>query len=72
MRLFAASETHPDPWPTVALAFIGRYPNRHAGHILSVDVLAREVTDRGTLKTTRLILKVRSSSSSSPSLLVPG
>jgi hypothetical protein len=59
MRLFAASETHPEPWPTVALAFVLRYPNRHAGHILSVDVLGRELTESGTLRTTRLILKVR-------------
>lgn len=60
MRLYAASELHPDPWSTVALAFLCRYPNRHAGHILSVDVLQREVTEGGTVRTTRLILKVRS------------
>lgn len=46
-----------DPWPTVALAFFLRYPNRYASHVLSCDVIDRHLTPSGTLRTTRLILK---------------
>ena len=48
---------HSDPWPTVALAFFLRYPNRYASHVLSCDVIDRHLTPSGTLRTTRLILK---------------
>lgn len=60
MRLFSTSQVYPDDFSTVALAYILRYPNPFARHIISVDVLSRTVTEEGTLKTTRLILKVRS------------
>jgi PRELI-like family len=46
-----------DAWPTVALAFFLRYPNRYASHVVSADVLSRTISPRGTLLTTRLILK---------------
>jgi len=46
-----------DPWPTVALAFFLRYPNRYTSHVLSCDVIDRHLTTSGTLRTTRLILK---------------
>jgi hypothetical protein len=46
-----------DPWPIVSLAFFLRYPNPYAGHVLSCDVVSRELTPTGTLRTTRLILK---------------
>ena len=46
-----------DPWPIVSLAFFLRYPNPHAAHVASCDVISRIPTDNGTLLTTRLILK---------------
>jgi len=48
---------HSDPWPIVSLAYFLRYPNPKAAHILSCDVISRDMTPSGTLLTTRLILK---------------
>lgn len=48
---------HSDPWSIVSLAFFLRYPNPYASHVLSCDVIARNVTPSGSLSTTRLILK---------------
>ena len=53
----ADESSNSDPWPTVALAFFLRYPNRYASHVLSCDVIDRHLTPSGTLRTTRLILK---------------
>ena len=49
-----------DPWSIVSLAYLLRYPNPYASHILSCDVISREVTPQGSLRTTRLILKTGS------------
>lgn len=49
-----------DPWSIVSLAYLLRYPNPYASHILSCDVISREVTPQGSLLTTRLILKTGS------------
>ncbi len=49
-----------DPWSIVSLAYLLRYPNPYASHILSCDVISREVTSQGSLRTTRLILKTGS------------
>lgn len=57
MRFFTQSFLYDDPWPIVSLAFFLRYPNPYAGHVLSCDVVSRELTPTGTLRTTRLILK---------------
>jgi len=57
MRFFSSSYVYDDPWPIVSLAFFLRYPNPHAAHIISCDVISRHATPAGTLKTTRLILK---------------
>lgn len=57
MRFFSSSYVYDDPWPIVSLAFFLRYPNPHAAHIISCDVIARSTTPAGTLQTTRLILK---------------
>lgn len=46
-----------DNWSIVALAFFLRYPNPYASHVLSCDVISREFTPSGSLRTTRLILK---------------
>jgi len=57
MRLLSQSFWYDAPWPIVSLAFFLRYPNPHAAHVVSCDVISRTPTDEGTLLTTRLILK---------------
>jgi len=57
VKFFSQSHKYSEPWQTVTLAFVLRYPNPYATHVLSADVLEREFTPRGTLLTTRLILK---------------
>jgi hypothetical protein len=47
-----------DQTSTVLLAFYLRYPNPHATHVLSCDVISRKVDPlRGVITTQRLILK---------------
>ncbi|KAH7104740.1 MSF1-domain-containing protein [Auriculariales sp. MPI-PUGE-AT-0066] len=57
MKLFSQSHQYSDNWSIVALAFFLRYPNPYASHVLSCDVIARDFTPSGSLRTTRLILK---------------
>jgi len=57
MKFFSQSFLYDDPWSIVSLAFFLRYPNPHAAHVLSCDVVSRTTTDTGSLLTTRLILK---------------
>jgi len=59
-NLFSQTFLYDDPWPLVTLAFFLRYPNPMAGHVLSCDVISRNITPSGTLHTTRLILKAGS------------
>jgi len=57
MRFFSQSYLYDDAWSIVTLAFFLRYPNPHASHVVSCDVIARECTLSGNLLTRRLILK---------------
>ncbi|KLO19984.1 MSF1-domain-containing protein [Schizopora paradoxa] len=57
MKFFSQSFVYDDPWSIVSLAFFLRYPNPYAAHVLSCDVISRNVTPEGTLQTKRLILK---------------
>ncbi|KAH9937400.1 MSF1-domain-containing protein [Fomitopsis serialis] len=57
MRFYSQSFLYDDPWSIVSYAFLMRYPNPLASHILSCDVISRTVNPSGTLSTTRLILK---------------
>ncbi|TFK57639.1 MSF1-domain-containing protein [Heliocybe sulcata] len=57
MRFFSQSFSYDEPWSIVSLAYFLRYPNPHAAHIVSCDVVDRTITSSGTLVTTRLILK---------------
>lgn len=57
MKFFSQSFLYDDNWPIVSLAYFLRYPNPYAAHVLSCDVISREQTERGTLLTTRLLLK---------------
>ncbi|KAI0768594.1 MSF1-domain-containing protein [Trametes elegans] len=60
MKFFQQAFLYDDSWSTVALAYLLRYPNPYASHILSCDVISRDITPAGTLRTTRLILKTGS------------
>ncbi|KAJ7693643.1 MSF1-domain-containing protein [Mycena rosella] len=57
MKFFSQSFSYDDPWSIVTLAFFLRYPNPYASHVISCDVVSREVSPAGSLITTRLILK---------------
>jgi len=57
MKFFSQSFLYDDPWSIVSLAFFLRYPNPYAAHVLSCDVISRNVTPEGALQTKRLILK---------------
>ncbi|KAF8343790.1 uncharacterized protein EI90DRAFT_2963644 [Cantharellus anzutake] len=57
VKFFAKSHIYEESWSTVTLAFFLRYPNPHAAHVLSCDVLSRTHTSEGTLVTKRLMLK---------------
>ncbi|TIA88505.1 hypothetical protein E3P99_02531 [Wallemia hederae] len=54
---FSISSLYDAPFALCARAFFLRYPNPYAGHIVSVDVLSREITADNKLRSTRLILK---------------
>ena len=45
------------PWHEVVCGFWKRYPNAYSKHVLSEDVLEREVREDGTLRTLRVIAK---------------
>lgn len=57
VKFFSQTHQYDERWQTVTLAFFLRYPNPYAAHVLSADVLSREFTPEGTLRTTRLLLK---------------
>ncbi|KAH9853094.1 MSF1-domain-containing protein [Lenzites betulinus] len=60
MKFYSQSFLYDDPWSIVSLAYLLRYPNPYSSHILSCDVISRDITPAGTLRTTRLILKTGS------------
>jgi len=57
MKFFSQTAHYDDPWAIVSLAFLMRYPNPYASHVISCDVVSREFTPTGSLLTKRLILK---------------
>lgn len=44
-------------FPTVSYAYLNRYPNPYASHVLTVDTLESFVDDKGNLRLTKLIMK---------------
>lgn len=55
VKFHDSSFTHDYPFPTVTLAYFLRYPNPHATHVISTDVLDRHFDpDTQTLSTSRL------------------
>ncbi len=57
MRLFAHDDSVPHGFGAVCLALFQRYPNPHAAHVQSSDVVARAVASDGRLHTLRLMAK---------------
>lgn len=53
--LFETSHTFPYPWTLQTFAVLTKYPNPLAPHVVSVDVLSREVMEDGTVRSERLI-----------------
>lgn len=47
-------------WPTAVCAFWLKYPNSYSKHVLSEDVLDRQITPGGQLYTRRLLTKTNS------------
>jgi len=71
MRFFSQSFSYDEPWSIVSLAYFLRYPNPHAAHVISCDVVDRTITQAGTLVTTRLILKKGSLPRWAPEGIIP-
>lgn len=58
MGRYFHSEVHiQSPWHHVLAAFWQRYPNPYSGHVLTEDVLYREVTPNNHLLSRRLLTK---------------
>ncbi|CAH2354812.1 protein Ups2p, mitochondrial [[Candida] railenensis] len=56
MKLFESVHSFEYPWDQVTAANWQKYPNEHASHVVSVDILSREIdVERQTLRTERLI-----------------
>jgi len=47
-------------WDQVVIAFWARYPNPYTKHVLTEDILKRELREDGTLYTCRLLMKTNS------------
>jgi len=45
------------PWSDVVSGFWQKYPNKYSTHVLSEDVIKREILEDGSLKTIRLLTK---------------
>jgi len=71
MRFFSQSFLYDEPWSIVSLAYFLRYPNPHASHVISTDVVSRTITASGALMTTRLILKRGSLPRWAPEGIIP-
>lgn len=55
MKLFENFYCLQHPWPTVTLANWNKYPNPLSSHVVSCDVLSRQVSQDGILTTERLL-----------------
>jgi hypothetical protein len=54
MKLWETEHTFEHPWHTITLAHWNKYPNPYAQHVISVDIINREIRD-GKLYTERLL-----------------
>lgn len=57
VQLLSTSHAYNVDFSTASLAYLNRYPNPFAKHVLSSDTIESFVDDRGRLRTTRLVVK---------------
>lgn len=53
--LFLTSFPFANPFPLQAFAAVNKYPNPLASHVVSMDVISREIMEDGTVRSERLI-----------------
>ncbi|KAK6453930.1 PRELI-like family-domain-containing protein [Scheffersomyces xylosifermentans] len=54
---FEHTQSYGHNFETASLAYLNRYPNPYAKHVLSSDTLESYIDDEGRLRTTRLVVK---------------
>lgn len=57
VQLFSLLQFYDYDFLTTSLAYLNRYPNPYAPHVLSSDTLESYVDSEGRLRTTRLVVK---------------
>mgnify|MGYP001167222968 CR=1 FL=1 len=57
VQVFENAHVFNHDFPTVSLAYLNRYPNPYAKHVLSIDTLDRYMDSDGCLRTTKIIVK---------------
>ncbi|CUM63517.1 uncharacterized protein PRCAT00001093001 [Priceomyces carsonii] len=57
VRFFENSHLYDHDFKTASFAYLNRYPNPYASHVLSSDTLESYVDSDGCLRTTRLVVK---------------
>mmetsp|Transcript_3495 Transcript_3495/g.3402 ORF Transcript_3495/g.3402 Transcript_3495/m.3402 type:complete len:178 (-) Transcript_3495:130-663(-) len=57
VQVFENAHVFNHDFHTVSLAYLNRYPNPYAKHVLSIDTLERYVDSNGCLRTTKVIVK---------------
>lgn len=57
VQIYEQTHFYDHDWQTVTLAYFLRYPNPFARHVVSADVVDRNIGGDGRLYTTRLLLK---------------
>lgn len=57
VQIFENAYIYNHDFPTVSLAYLNRYPNPYAKHVLSIDTLDCHVDSSGCLLTTKVIIK---------------
>lgn len=55
MKVWSSEHTFSHPWDTVVQAAVRKYPNPLSPYVTGVDVLDREVTQKGVLKSHRVL-----------------
>lgn len=60
MKKYEGSHTFQYSWQQLAIAFWRRYPNKYSKHVLSEDIIDRQIDNSGQLITKRLFVKTNS------------
>ncbi|KAI8994366.1 PRELI-like family-domain-containing protein [Gaertneriomyces semiglobifer] len=64
MKLFQTEHLFAHPWCTMTLANWRKYPNEYSSHVLSVDVLSRDIDPQSGILTTERLLCCKQSAPS--------